>query len=162
MPPCACTTHRGACLPMFAVLSPGSIMRLAPVPIAYHLCPLQALDVRAIRGHNISSTLPVPQKFRSVGGWCFKVAAWQSLATHPGPEALPIVVNGALLSSHDKQMSLEAALCCRFMASFCVEAISRHRTSGYDWAKLCWEYNGSRQEGQIRSHLQECWQDLGC
>lgn len=59
----------------------GSIMRLAPVPIAYHLCPLQALDV----------------------------AAWQSLATHPGPEA---------------------ALCCRFMASFCVEAISRHRNAG--------------------------------
>ncbi|CAK9106633.1 unnamed protein product [Durusdinium trenchii] len=59
----------------------GSIMRLAPVPIAYHLCPAQALDV----------------------------AAWQSLATHPGPEA---------------------ALCCRFMASFCVEAISRHRNAG--------------------------------
>lgn len=69
----------------------GSIMRLAPVPVAYHLCPLQALDV----------------------------ALWQSLATHPGPEA---------------------ALCCRFMASFCVEAISRYRnaskTSDHELAVL--------------------------
>ena len=123
-------------------------MRLAPVPIAYHLCPLQALDVRAIRGHNISSTLPVLQNFRSVGGWCFKVAAWQSLATHPGPEALPIMVNGAGFYFHDKPMSSQAALCCRFMASFCVEAISRHRTIGYDLGtrgRLRWASQGPRQ-----------------
>eukprot|EP00931_Biecheleriopsis_adriatica_P088809 TRINITY_DN63045_c0_g1_i1.p1 TRINITY_DN63045_c0_g1~~TRINITY_DN63045_c0_g1_i1.p1 ORF type:complete len:658 (+),score=98.94 TRINITY_DN63045_c0_g1_i1:236-1975(+) len=56
----------------------GSIMRLAPVPIAYHLCPQQALEV----------------------------AAWQSLATHPGGDA---------------------ALCCRFMTFLCVAAIGVHR-----------------------------------
>lgn len=131
-------------------------MRLAPVPIAYHLCPLQALDVRAIRGHNISSTLPIPPNFRSVGGWCFKVAAWQSLATHPGPEALPIVVNGALLYFHDKQMNSQAALCCRFMASFCVEAISRHRTSGYDWA------HGEHCVGNTRAETGRTHPDLTC
>jgi len=56
----------------------GSIMRLGPVPVAYHLVPEQALEV----------------------------AGWQSLATHPGAEA---------------------ALCCRYIASFCVAAIGRHR-----------------------------------
>ena len=29
----------------------GSIMRLAPVPVAYHLCPLQALDAMALLSH---------------------------------------------------------------------------------------------------------------
>ncbi|CAE7236232.1 SKOR [Symbiodinium sp. KB8] len=58
--------------------SQGSIMRLGPVPVAYHLVPAQALEV----------------------------AGWQSLATHPGAEA---------------------ALCCRFIASFCVAAIACHR-----------------------------------
>ncbi|CAE7856944.1 tri1, partial [Symbiodinium microadriaticum] len=57
---------------------PCSIMRLGPVPVAYHLVPAQALEV----------------------------AGWQSLATHPGAEA---------------------ALCCRFIASFCVAAIACHR-----------------------------------
>eukprot|EP00928_Gymnodinium_smaydae_P037579 TRINITY_DN26062_c0_g2_i1.p1 TRINITY_DN26062_c0_g2~~TRINITY_DN26062_c0_g2_i1.p1 ORF type:complete len:680 (+),score=114.42 TRINITY_DN26062_c0_g2_i1:74-2113(+) len=56
----------------------GSIMRLAPVAIAYHLCWPQAVDV----------------------------ASWQSLATHPGGDAVA---------------------CCRFLAFFLVAAYSAHR-----------------------------------
>jgi len=56
----------------------GSIMRLAPVPIAYHLSVVQAVEV----------------------------AAWQSLASHPGGDA---------------------AMCCRFMTFLIVKAIAAHQ-----------------------------------
>eukprot|EP00439_Symbiodinium_sp_Y106_P038945 s4820_g4.t1 len=69
--------QKNAC-PEIETCTQGSIMRLGPVPVAYHLVPAQALEV----------------------------AGWQSLATHPGAEA---------------------ALCCRFIASFCVAAIASHR-----------------------------------
>ena len=53
-------------------------MRLGPVPVAYHLVPAQALEAVSDDRCELPNTKH---------GTC-EVAGWQSLATHPGAEAM--------------------------------------------------------------------------